>query len=47
MTNEKSTFSTELQGVGNFVNYMKEEGFLEYDYSGNLSDIIYDGVKGN
>ena len=47
MTDSKSQYSTELQGVGNFVNFMQEEGFLENEYSGNLSDLIYDGVKGN
>lgn len=47
MTDEKSQFSTELQGVGNFAKFMKDEGFLENDYSGNLSDLVYDGVKGN
>ena len=24
----------------------QDEGFLENEYSGNLSDIVYDGVKG-
>ncbi len=47
MTDSRSQYSTELQGVGNFMNFMKDEGFLENEYSGNLSDLIYDGVKGN
>lgn len=47
MTDSKSQYSTELQGVGNFVSFMQEEGFLENEYSGNLNDLIYDGVKGN
>lgn len=47
MTDSKSQYDTELQGVGNFVQFMQDEGFLENEYSGNLSDLIYDGVKGN
>lgn len=47
MTDSRSQYSTELQGVGDFMNFMKDEGFLENEYSGNLSDLIYDGVKGN
>lgn len=47
MTDSKSDYSTELKGVGNFVQFMQDEGFLENEYSGNLSDIVYDGVKGN
>ena len=46
MTDSKSQYSTTLQGVGNFVQFMQDEGFLENEYSGNLSDIVYDGVKG-
>lgn len=46
MTDSKSQYSTTLQGVGNFVKFMQDEGFLENEYSGNLSDIVYDGVKG-
>lgn len=47
MTDPRSQYSTELQGVGNFVQFMQDEGFLENEYSGNLNDLIYDGVKGN
>ena len=47
MTDSKSQYSTELQGVNNFVKFMQDEGFLENEYSGNLSDFVYDGVKGN
>lgn len=47
MTDSKSDYSTELKGVDNFVQFMQDEGFLENEYSGNLSDIVYDGVKGN
>ena len=46
MSDSKSQYSTTLQGVGNFVQFMQDEGFLENEYSGNLSDIVYDGVKG-
>ena len=46
MTDSKSQYSTTLQGVENFVQFMQDEGFLENEYSGNLSDIVYDGVKG-
>lgn len=46
MTDSKSQYSTTLQGAGNFVQFMQDEGFLENEYSGNLSDIVYDGVKG-
>lgn len=47
MTDSRSKYSTELQGVGNFVQFMQDEGFLENEYSGNLSDLVFDGVKGN
>ena len=47
MTDSRSDYSTELKGVGNFVQFMQDEGFFENEYSGNLSDLIYDGVKGN
>ena len=33
-------------GVGNFVQFMQDEGFLETNIQEILDDIVYDGVKG-
>ncbi len=49
MTNEKSKYSTTIQGVMDMAKFMGEEGFIEDPDTvpAELSDIAYDNVKGN
>lgn len=46
MADERSNYTTELQGVMELSNFMVEEGFLEKGPS-DISEIVYEGVKGN
>ncbi len=46
MADERSNYTTELQGVMELSNFMVEEGFLEKGPS-DISEITYEGVKGN
>ena len=40
-------YDTELKGVMDMANFMAEEGFLEVDGAEDISDLAFDGVKGN
>lgn len=41
------SYSTELKGVMDMANFMAEEGFLEVDGPSDISDLVFDNVKGN
>lgn len=46
MADERSNYTTKLQGVMDLSNFMVEEGFLEKGPS-DVSEIVYDNVEGN
>lgn len=46
MADERSNYTTKLQGVMDLSNFMVEEGFLEKGPS-DISEIVYDNVEGN
>ena len=41
------SYSTELKGVSIMAKFMVDEGFLEDATFNDISDVVYDGVKGN
>ena len=41
------SYSTELKGVMTMANFMAENGFLEVDGPSDISELVFDGVKGN
>ncbi|MDO4177180.1 MAG: ABC transporter substrate-binding protein [Bacillota bacterium] len=41
------SYSTELKGVMDMANFMAANGFLEVDGPSDISDLVFDGVKGN
>ncbi|MDO4544573.1 MAG: ABC transporter substrate-binding protein [Bacillota bacterium] len=40
-------YSTEVKGIMDMANFMGENGFLEHDTPGSLSDLAFDNVVGN
>lgn len=46
MADERSNYTTKLQGVMELSNFMVEEGFLEKGPS-DISEIVYENVEGN
>ena len=45
MTDERSSYSSELKGVMNMANFMVEEGFLD-EGPASIDELVYDNVKG-
>lgn len=41
------SYSTELTGVMTMADFMAKNGFLEVDGPASISDLVFDGVKGN
>lgn len=46
MNDERSSYTTELQGIMELANFMEQEGFLEKGPK-DISEIVFDNVKGN
>ena len=40
-------YSTETKGLMDFANFMSDNGFLENDGPKDISDLVFDNVKGN
>lgn len=47
LNDKDCVYTTETKGVMDFANFMAENGFLENDGPKELSDLVFDNVKGN